>query len=99
MITMRSNPIPKPHRLLLWLALAGLGLVIISGWVIWNSGAWTKISGGKTGAPRLSIEKDTIDHGKVKLGVPIYDSVHITNVGNQPLRFIEEPYIEVVKGC
>jgi hypothetical protein len=98
-LKLRSNSKPKPHRLLLWLALTALGLVVISGWLISNSSAWTKMSGGKTSGPRLSVEKETIDHGKVKLGVPVYDSVRVTNLGDQPLRFIEEPSIEVAQGC
>ncbi len=51
------------------------------------------------GAPRLKVEKDTIDHGDLKLGNPVRDDIRVTNVGDQPLRFSEAPYIEVKEGC
>jgi hypothetical protein len=35
----------------------------------------------------------------VKLGQPVKVSFIITNVGDQPLRFSEQPYVEVVEGC
>lgn len=83
----------------LWLALAGLALVLIAGWAIWNSNAQTKADVEVTGEPRLKVENDTIDHGDVKLGIPIQDEVRVTNIGDQPLRFAQVPYLEVKEGC
>src|SRR5512133_3735750 len=90
---------PKPSRLPLWLSLAGLAVVLIAGWAILSSNAQTKASIEVKGAPRLKVEKEIIDHGEIKLGSPIIDTVRVTNVSDQPLRFSEAPYIEVKEGC
>ena len=63
--TIKPKPKPKRSLLPIWLALAGLGLVLIAGWAIWNSNAQTKASVEVKGAPRLKVEEDVIDehHG------------------------------------
>ena len=97
----KLNPKQKPKKSLLpfWLALAGLGLVLIAGWAIWGSNAQGNANVEVKGEPRLKVEKDAIDRGDIKLGTPIRDDIRVTNVGDQPLRFTEAPYIEVKEGC
>lgn len=95
----KMKPKPKRSLLPLWLALAGLGLLILAGWAISNGNNQPKATIEVKGAPRLKVENDTIDHGVVKLGNQIRDNVTITNVGDQPLRFTEAPYLEVKEGC
>jgi hypothetical protein len=51
------------------------------------------------GAPRLKVDKESIDLGDRKVGQLVSASFEITNVGDQPLRFTEAPYIEVAAGC
>ena len=51
------------------------------------------------GAPSLKADQEQIDLGNVSLGQTVQVSFRLTNVGDQPLRFSEKPYIEVVKGC
>jgi hypothetical protein len=98
---MKTNQKAKPKQSLLplWLVLAGIGLILFAAWAISSSSTPTKANVEVKGAPRLKIEKDKIDHGDVKLGTPIRDSVRVTNVGDQPLLFTETPYIEVKEGC
>ncbi len=96
---MKPKPRPKNSLLPLWLALAGLALVLIAGWAILSSSAQSKASVEVKGAPRLKVEKDTIDHGSIKLGNPVRDDIRVTNVGDQPLVFTQTPYIEVKEGC
>ena len=95
----KLKPKPKKSLLPLWLALAGLGLVLIAGWAIWGSNAQGNANVEVKGEPRLKVEKDSIDRGDIKLGTPIRDDIRVTNVGDQPLRFTEAPYIEVKEGC
>ncbi len=92
----KQNAGPLP----LILALAGLALILLAGWVIWSSRAPAiKAAIQVKGAPRLVVEKDSIDHGDVRLGTTITDEVRITNVGDQPLRFTQAPYLQVLEGC
>ena len=52
-----------------------------------------------TGAARLKVDKESVDLGDRKVGQPVSVSFEITNVGDQPLRFTQLPYIEVKEGC
>lgn len=97
----KSNPKPKAKDSLLplWLVLGGIGLILFAAWAISSSSTATKANVEVKGASRLKVEKDKIDHGEVKLGTPIRDSVRVTNVGDKPLTFTQAPYIEVKEGC
>ncbi len=84
----------------IWLIVAGIGLVLVAIWALVSSGGPDKAKIEVTGAPKLKVEQEVYDYGDVKLGgVPIRTVVKVTNVGDQPLRFKEAPYIEVLEGC
>lgn len=51
------------------------------------------------GAPRLKVDKEKVELGDRTLGSEVEVSLEVTNVGDQPLRFAETPYVEVVEGC
>lgn len=90
---------PKKSLLPLWLSLSGLVLILIAVWAILSNNTQTKANIEVQGEPRLKVEKTVIDRGNVKLGTPLRDDIHVTNVGDQPLRFTEAPYVEVLEGC
>lgn len=52
-----------------------------------------------TGSPSLKVDKEEVDLGDVKLNQPVQVSFTLTNIGDQPLRIEEKPYIEVIEGC
>ncbi len=83
----------------LWLSLSGLIIVAIAAWAILNSKTNENPIIEANGEPRLKVEKTLIDHGDVKLGTPVRDDIRVTNIGDQPLRFTEMPYIEILEGC
>jgi hypothetical protein len=76
------------------LALIGLAVIVIGGQVSGNFGELTG-----SGAPALQVDKEKVDLGDVKLGQPVSVSFKLTNAGTKPLRFSQEPYIQVVEGC
>jgi len=49
--------------------------------------------------PAIRVDQQQIDFGDVNLGVDRAFTITVTNVGDQPLRFAQAPYIEVVEGC
>jgi hypothetical protein len=51
------------------------------------------------GAPALRVDKEKVDLGDVKLGQTVQVSFQVTNVGDKPLQFSAQPYVEVVEGC
>jgi hypothetical protein len=79
-------------------ALAGVVLVGLAIWGLRGKPASTADI-EVTGAPSLKADKEQVDLGDVKLGKTVEVSFQLTNVGDQPLRFSEAPYIEVVEGC
>ena len=52
-----------------------------------------------SGAPAISIEPAQIDMGAVQLGTPVRADFVVKNLGDKPLKFSEDPYIELVEGC
>lgn len=97
----KLKPKQKPKRNLmpLWLTLAGLALLLIAGFAIWGNNAQAKANVEVKGAPRLKVDKEKIDHGDLKLGNQVRDDIRVTNIGDQPLRFTEAPFVEVKEGC
>lgn len=91
----------KPARKLgpVWLALGGI-LVIGLAFLIYRANQPApKAQVEVKGSPSLKVDKDKVDLGDEKLGNTVAVSFDVTNVGDQPLRFSEQPYIEVKEGC
>lgn len=85
---------------LLWLIIPGLVLVVVAAILSLSRSGNEKAAIEVTGAPKLKVEQGVYDYGDVKLGgTPIKTVVRVTNVGDQPLRFKEAPYLEVLEGC
>jgi hypothetical protein len=72
--------------------LAGLGFLI-------GCAAAPAVTPVVTGAPRLQVDKASIDLGDRQVGQMVSVSFEVTNVGDQPLIFTQPPDIEVVEGC
>lgn len=51
------------------------------------------------GIPAISVDQQNIDMGYIKLGEYRTIKIKVTNTGDGVLRFKEQPYLEVVKGC
>jgi hypothetical protein len=77
------------------LALLGVALFALLGRQQLAGGAAIEVNG----APRLKVDREVIDFGDVRLGEWVQADFRLTNVGDQPLRFGEPPYVELVEGC
>jgi hypothetical protein len=93
---------PSKQHIPIWLPLiviAGVALIVVAliGSGNNQSGATSKpqVSGG----PALQVDQEKIDLGDVPLGETVSAKFEITNVGDQPLRFTQKPYIQVAAGC
>lgn len=85
-----------------WLPLIfvlGGGLLILAAFLGLRGKSTPSADIEVTGAPSLKADKESVDLGDVKLGETVEVSFQLTNVGDQTLRFSEEPYVEVVEGC
>jgi hypothetical protein len=52
-----------------------------------------------TGGARVSVSPEIVDYGDVKINTPIETVFYVQNVGDQPLRILGEPEVELVEGC
>jgi cell division septal protein FtsQ len=90
----------RGQRTWLFLALGGAFLVGLAFFIFQGSQNSQPVAAiDVTGAPSLKADQEQIDLGDVPLGQTVQVSFRLTNVGDQPLRFSEKPYIEVVEGC
>jgi hypothetical protein len=52
-----------------------------------------------TGAARAEVDVTRIDHGAVAFNQPVESIYRVRAVGDQPLRILGEPRVELVEGC
>lgn len=97
--TKGRNQQPKPNRLPVALILVGVALAVIAAFALLSRPQPPKAPPEVTGRPNLSVERELVDHGQVKLGTTITDVVKVTNTGDQTLTFTQAPYLEVIEGC
>ncbi len=79
----------------------GAVIIVAVGFLAWrgSSSPQTTPSPASPGSARLSVDRSTIDLGKVPLDVPVKATFKLKNVGDQPLTIKGEPRVELVKGC
>ncbi len=82
-----------------WYLLLGILVVAILAVVISQNSGGASFKPEVRGAPRLKASPEEIDLGDVPTGQWITVSILLTNVGDERLLFMEEPYVEVVTGC
>ena len=86
----------RPSRSLpLFVVLGGGALVALAVFALRPGGATIEVSG----QAKLKADQQKVDLGTVRLGTPVTTQFVLTNVGDQPLVFSQEPYVEVVEGC
>jgi hypothetical protein len=93
---------PKKQRVPIWLLLiiiAGGALIVVALIGSGSSQSASPVSPQVSGAPALQVDREKIDLGEVPLGQTVNVSFELTNIGDQPLRFKERPYVEVIEGC
>ena len=85
----------------LLIVLAGIVLVAGALFAVWKSGqsSGPQVPVDVNGAPSLKVDQDRVDLGDVPLGKTVSVSFQLSNVGDQPLRFSQTPYVEVAEGC
>jgi hypothetical protein len=51
------------------------------------------------GSPRLKVDQEEVDFGNVRFETPVEAIFRVTNVGDQPLKMLGEPTVELLEGC
>jgi hypothetical protein len=103
-LTKRSQKIVSTRKqsFPIWLPLiivAGVALIVVAVVSGNNTAPAAQPAIEVKGAPALTVDKEKVDFGNVTLGQTVEVKFEVTNVGDQPLRFKEKPYVEVAEGC
>ena len=99
---MRERQMRKRQRNVLIAMIAGGVLLITSGFFIARNALENRPDPSLvevSGQPSLMVDKELIDYGDVKLNTNLTFTLNLTNVGDQPLKISETPYVEVAEGC
>jgi hypothetical protein len=94
----------EPRRLTWpWLAAGGAVLlaVVLLLWQPWSGDNDEEplTSYPESGSPRLVVEPRTVDAGYVKYEAPVNTTFVLRNEGDLPLKILEQPKVELVRGC
>lgn len=94
----RSSPQKKRNRLPL--ILVAVGAILIVG-AIWATAVGEEADSlpAVSGGPRMVISPESVDYGDVKLNTLVETVFTVQNTGDQPLRILGEPKVELVEGC
>ncbi len=87
-----------------WLGLAGLvlvavGLFLVRGSLAGSGTATTPAQIQVAGKPKLAVDQEKIDFGRVPLNKPVKATFKLTDTGDKPLTLNGTPEISVLKGC
>lgn len=52
-----------------------------------------------TGKPKAVLDQTFFDYGDVRFNTPVETVFRVKNVGDQPLKILGEPQVQVVEGC
>ncbi len=74
---------------------AGAAVILVVGLFFLLSGNST---GAKTG-PRLTVDRDRIDFGRVPLDKTVRAEFKVTNTGDRPLTLDSSAPVQAVQGC
>ena len=87
----------------LWLALGGVAVLVVGLLALqpWSGDGDESppVTPQVFGSPRLQVDRTTVDEGYVKYDVPVRSTFRLRNVGDQPLKILETPRVELAQGC
>ncbi len=95
----RKNPRATQANKPIWPLIAifaGAAVILIAG--LFFLFANNNTTGSKTG-PRVTVDRERIDFGRVPLDKPVRAEFKVTNTGDRPLTLDTSAPVQVVQGC
>lgn len=83
----------------LYLVGGALVLIIVGVFVLLRGSAGPSKTIEVTGKPKLAVDQEKVDLGKVPLGKTVSVAFELSNVGDKPLELQGIPKVEVKEGC
>ncbi len=90
---------PQKSALPLYLIAGALVLIIIGVFVLVRGSSAPAKAIEVPGKPKLTVDQDKVDLGRVPLGKTVRVSFELSNAGDKPLDLKGIPQVEVKKGC
>lgn len=84
------------------LLLGAFGLAVLVGvaaWFFFQQGNSPSFVAEYRGGPRLSVDRDVIDFGRLPFEKFVTARFLLRNTGDQPLRISGDPRVDAVEGC
>jgi hypothetical protein len=82
---------------LIWI-FAAAAVLLLAGFGLWWASGSSEGGASSTG-PRLAVDQERIDFGRVPLDKPVRAEFRITNVGGRTLTLDASAPIQVLEGC
>ena len=97
----RRSRVVQPRRAWLPGLLVAAGALLLAGalYALFRGPGAQGVPAEATGVPRLKVDRQKVDLGDVPLGQTVEVSFQLANTGDQPLRILQAPFVEVVDGC
>ncbi len=89
-----GGPSAKPNLVLIGI-FAAAALLLIAGLAVLSMAG----SGAAKTGPRLAVDREQIDFGRVPLDKAIKAEFKVTNTGDTPLTLDASAPVQVLKGC
>jgi len=96
----KSAPAHKRKNLFPLYVLGGaLALILVGVFVLQRGTAAPSMPVEVAGKPRLAVDREQIDFGKVPFDKPVRAEFELSNVGDEALQLLAIPTVEVREGC
>ncbi len=95
-----SVPAASRSKLLPIVLIAGvvLALIVFTA-IILSASSRSQYVPQVTGSARAEVSRTLIDHGDVRMEETVQSVFRIRNIGDRPLRILDEPRVELIEGC
>lgn len=74
-------------------------VVLIGAFLLINQSNQSGVAITVNGQPHVAVDKSVVDFGDVHFDKPVTATFTVSNSGDQPLKLVQPPQLEVLQGC
>lgn len=96
----KQEPSKSKTRWALFAVIGALALIVAGFIVLARPGqSASGAPGSSATGPRVAVDNEKLDFGKVKMNTPVTAAFKVKNTGSEPLQILGQPQVRVVQGC